>query len=127
MSGLDDVAGGNRRGNRGELVAKIDDSTESADALTGSNQRRNRPSDRGCRGQTSDGNADPEKRGDRTVSAGSAENSQAKAGPTDENDLTNANGIPAALHQRVDKPPANDQVGQRREQPRNTGVQNRMK
>src|SRR5882762_3444122 len=127
MRCLYDIAGHNRRGNSGELVAKIKNSPEGADTFSRSNQRGNRPSYRRGGGQSSDRNADPEKRGGRTVRAGSAENSQAADRPADENNLTNTNRVPAALYQRIDEPPAYDKIGERREQPGNTGIQRRMK
>ena len=61
------------------------------------------------------------------MSAGSAENSQAEDRSADEDNLTNTNSVPAALYQRIDEPPADDKIGERREQPRNTGIQRGMK
>src|SRR5436190_97572 len=58
---------------------------------------------------------------------GRAENSEAQNRSADENNLTNANRVPAALYQSIDEPSAYDKIGERRENPGNTGIQRGMK
>src|SRR5437773_1645948 len=97
MCRLNDVARKNRRSNPGELIAKIQNSSECADAFSRSNQRRDRPSHRRSRGQSSDRHADPEKSGGRTVRMRRAENPQTKNCSANKHHLANARRTPPAL------------------------------
>src|SRR5690349_5756002 len=77
MCRLHDVTRKNRRSNPGKLIAKIQNASQRADALSWSNQRRNRPSNRRSRGQSANRHAYPEKSRRRTVCVRRAENPQA--------------------------------------------------
>ena len=99
MRRLHDVACHNRRSNSGELIAKIQNSPQCADAFSWSNQRGDRPSYRRSSGQSADRHAYPEKGGDGTVCVRRAENSQAESRSADEHDLADTDRAPTALYQ----------------------------
>src|SRR5882762_6430693 len=101
MRCLHDVACHNRRSNSGELIAKIQNSPQGADAFSWSNQRGDRPSYRRSGGQSADRHTYPEKGGGGTVRVRRAENSQAESRSTDEHDLTNTDRVPTALYQCI--------------------------
>src|SRR5208282_3394052 len=112
---LHDVTSDNGRGDRGELIAEIEDSADGADAFFRSNQRRNRPPYRRCSRQSADGNADPDEGAGSGLGAGSSEDAEAQSGSSDKDGLTNADGVPPALDQRIHEPSSDNQVGERRE------------
>src|SRR6202158_4393151 len=127
MRRLHDVAGKNRRRDSGELITKIQNSPQCADAFSWSNQRGDRPSYGRSGGQSADRHADPEKRGDRTVCLCRAENSQTQSRSADEHDLANTDRAPTALYQLIHEPATHDKVGERGEQPGHTGIERRLK
>src|SRR6267143_376709 len=124
---LHDVARDDRRGNSGKLIAKIQNSSQRADTFSRSNQRRNRPSHRRSGGQSADRYADPQKRRDRSLRPSRAQNAEAERRSANEHNLTTTNRVPAALYQRIHQPATDDEIGERGEQPRHTGIKRRMK
>src|SRR2546425_4133753 len=110
MSRLGDVAGENRCGDRRELVAKVDDSTECAHTFPWSDQRWDRPSHGRRCGQPSEGQADPEERSSRSARVCCTQNSQPETRSSNQNDLTNKNGIPTALNERINQPSTDHQI-----------------
>src|SRR5437016_9632049 len=116
MCRLYDIARKNWRSNSSKLIAKIQNSTECADAFSWSDQRRDRPSYRRSGGQSADRHADPEKRRHRTICVRCAENSQTKNCSANKHHLANARRAPTALYQRIHEPPTHHKVRERGEQ-----------
>src|SRR2546422_3588010 len=126
MSRLGDVAGKNRCGDRRELVAKVDDPTECAHTFPRSDQRWDRPSHGRCGGQPSEGQADPEERGGRSVRVCCTQNSQPETRSSNQNDLTNKNGIATALNEHINQPSTDHQIRNCRKQPGHACIEDRM-
>src|SRR5580704_6268051 len=124
MRRLDNVPCDDGGGDCRKLIAEIQDSANSADAFSWSDERGDGPSHRRSRGQSSDREADPEECRSGALGMRSAEDAESEAGPADENHLTNAHGVPAALDQCIDEPSTDDEIRESCEQPGHAGVSN---
>ena len=126
LGGVDDVASDDGGSDSGELVAEIEDAADSADAFARSDERRNGPADRRGGGEPTDANRDPEQRSCGGVRVTCTKNPEAKRGAANENDLTDANRVFAALDEGVDEPPADAEIENGSDEPGDAGVERGM-
>ena len=86
MKGLHQISGQDGRDDGGELAEEVDDAGDFAHVVARGDERYHRPGNGrgGC--QSADGDADPDEGVGGIVRPGRAENAEAKASATDEND-----------------------------------------
>src|SRR5271167_1084714 len=109
----DDIPGDDGCGDGGNLSGEISDAGERAHGIAWGDERGDGPGHRSGGGKAAQRKGNPKKSGERAGCISSTKDGEPATGAGNENRATNFDRITAALDQRIDEPPSDEEIGER--------------